>query len=244
MWFKQISVIILLISSTFGWNLPVSNDDVEENNFPNNTIPLYYEVELETKLHEDSMVEFGGTVRLKVRVMEQSSTITLHHHELTILKIDFFRENGVSLQSNVSFTMHETGFLEINPRLPVAEGLTIFIVISYTGSLRTDQAGFYRSFESETMKRNDRLLSMHQLESVDATHAFPNYEKPELGTDCIFSVRHHKEYTLVTNLKVEEKLIEEDDEFVLTKFEEVSLTQTYLIVFLVSDFTFDDTKRL
>lgn len=253
MWIKSLSLILFLATSAwslkppadFGvgisddFSLLAENDDDEFiYRLPNNTVPLYYEVNLDTDIH---LGEFGfkGFVRIQIRVLENSPSITLHHRQLTITKIDLKTENGANRQSNVPHEYDEiTEFLEIKPRLPLSANAIFWVEITYNGTLRGDQAGFYRSsYKDESA--NNHWLAVTQFESTDARHAFPCYDEPGIRSIFKISIKHDKSYSAIANMPVEDEIPEEEN-YVTTVFEETPPVQSYLIAFLVSDFEYEE----
>lgn len=113
---------------------------------PNDTIPTKYEVAIVTNVHSGDF-NFSGTVRIVVDILQDTKSITLHQRQLTIYSIEL-TDNQSS-----SFDLHPyeydtlTEFLKITPlnNVTLAKGKTFFLKIEYTGVLREDQKGFYRS---------------------------------------------------------------------------------------------------
>lgn len=115
---------------------------------PNNTRPISYDVDLTTHIHTQTDFNFTGKVAIRISVIESSNTITLHQRQLTIGAYDLTLAsapqtkiplNDVSYNAEtefLSFTL-TTGNLVVNSEY--------ILTISYSGILRTDQAGFYRS---------------------------------------------------------------------------------------------------
>lgn len=138
----------------------------------NSTVPIRYDIWLSTEIHKGEF-DFEGRVTIEIRVIENTSNITLHYRQLTIVNVDLLSSAGSAIQSNVPTTSHDdVEFLIINPTQELIAGQNYSVVISYLGVLRDDDAGFYRS--SYTDDQGQRVwLATTQFESTDARHGFP-----------------------------------------------------------------------
>jgi aminopeptidase N len=209
---------------------------------PNNTTPLHYDLSITTDIHRGEF-EFSGEVRIRVRAIEQTSVITLHHRYLTIFNVTFLRGTGGTLQQNVPFTYNETTeFLELTPRLPLSANSEIWIVINFLGILRNDEAGFYRSSYTNVSGVR-KWLAVTQFESTDARHGFPCFDEPALRSTYSITIRHHYTYNAVSNMPVKSSERESASDYVITSFETTPLVHSYLIAYMVSDFQFYEDER-
>lgn len=138
---------------------------------PNTTVPLHYDIWLSTNIHEASF-DFDGKVTIQIRAQENTSEITVHARQLSIVEINLYNSNRVLIQSEVGYNrVSVQEFLVILPDTPLQPGLEYFVEITYKGILRIDDAGFYRS--SYTDAGSTKWLATTQFESTDARHAFP-----------------------------------------------------------------------
>lgn len=113
---------------------------------PNNTRPEFYEVQLVTFIDRGEF-NFSGTVRIDVRVLEESKTITLHARRLTIDSVQLSDSYGNPIEDDVTFAYDVTKeFLTISTgKTMLQRGEKYLLKIFYIGELRTDLGGFYRS---------------------------------------------------------------------------------------------------
>lgn len=139
---------------------------------PNNTKPVYYDIKLETAIHEGNFT-FTGYVDIQINVIEETDVITLHYRQLTISDVQLWDEDTMTSPAYDYFTTREDQeFLVINLSETLKPGETYHVVIDYVGTLRNDDAGFYRSsYFNEAGK--EVWLATTQFESTDARHAFP-----------------------------------------------------------------------
>lgn len=139
---------------------------------PNTTIPVHYDISLSTEIHNGTF-DFDGRVKIEIRVVENTSNITLHYRQLTIVNVDLLDSAQQLIQRDVPTTFQEDlEFMIITPTQPLIAGQTYVVDINYNGILRNDDAGFYRS--SYTNERGEQVwLATTQFESTDARHGFP-----------------------------------------------------------------------
>lgn len=122
-------------------------DDEPSYRLPNNTYPEEYDISLVTRIHAGDFA-FSGVVRISITTFENvSSSIVLHHRQLAIGNIKLWTTNANPVEVPVGAYSYvlQTELLTI----PVTNGLSAntkyTLVIEYTGELRLDNGGFYRS---------------------------------------------------------------------------------------------------
>lgn len=128
---------------------------------PNVTRPEAYNVQLSTNIH-NSTFNFEGTVEIDIVVLQPTPVITLHQRQLTISNI--MLSNLPSTGTNIPLSTHYYDPISEFVSIPLASGtLTVGgrfrLSITYTGTLRSDEAGFYRSsYVAEDGTRRSCLL--------------------------------------------------------------------------------------
>lgn len=143
-----------------------------EYRLPNDTKPIHYDIWLTTDVHRGEF-EFSGQVTILIDALVNTNQITLHHRDIEISNVNLMSETGVPIQSNVPFTsVPATEFLVITPTAQLIALSKYQVQITYSGSLRDDNAGFYHS--SYVNPAGETVwLATTQFESTDARHAFP-----------------------------------------------------------------------
>ncbi|KAG4071567.1 hypothetical protein HA402_011721 [Bradysia odoriphaga] len=210
---------------------------------PNDTIPFRYDVWLSTAIHEGNFT-FDGRVRIQIQIIVNTPNITLHSRQLTITGVTLLDAEQAPIEENVSYGRREVQeFLDIQPSQSLVSGTIYWVEITYFGTLRTDDAGFYRS--SYTNSAGERVwLATTQFESTDARHAFPCYDEPAIRATYSIEIRHDASYNAISNTPVIARTPEDGTNFVTTRFEEIISVHSYLIAFKVSDFDFvEDSTR-
>lgn len=139
---------------------------------PNNTLPIRYDVWLSTEIHRGEFA-FSGRVTIQILVLQNTNSITLHYRQLTITNVNLASVSGQVIQAQVPYRlMEDVEFLVITPSEQLNINQLYVVEITYTSSLRDDDAGFYRSSYLDAQGQ-PRWLATTQFESTDARHAFP-----------------------------------------------------------------------
>lgn len=222
-------------------------DDVDGKDYrlPNNTIPINYNIQLETNVHKGDFA-FTGKVRIHIKVVEASKTITLQTRQVTLINIRIMSSDMTVLTEKATYKETiDTEFLIINtPDLVVNQ--EVYVEIDYTATLRDDEAGFYRS-SYKNLAGQTVWLGVTQFEQTDARHAFPCFDEPGIRATFDVQIKHDKSYNAVSNTKSKGRVTVPGTDYVTTSFERTLPMQTYLVAFLVSDFTYvennDETLR-
>ena len=219
--------------------------DGKEYRLPNNTYPINYNIQLETNVHKGDFA-FNGKVRIHIKVVNASKTITLQTRQITLINIKLMNIDMSILTANATYTETiDTEFLIIDtPDLMVDQEL--YVEIDYTAILRDDEAGFYRS-SYKNLAGQTVWLAVTQFEQTDARHAFPCFDEPGIRATYDVQIKHDKSYNAVGNTKSKGRVTVAGTNYVTTSFERTLPMQTYLVAFLVSDFTYiennDETLR-
>lgn len=211
------------------------DSDNKDYRLPNDTIPLSYNIFLTTDVHRGEAA-FSGKVRITLQAVEATSEITLHYRQITIEKIDLFHAVPDLIEENIQPKfVADVEFLKIPLKAPLTIGASYNLDISYTGSLRDDNMGFYKS-SYKTSDDQTRFIATTQFEQTDARHAFPCYDEPQIRAKFTISIRHDNSYTAISNFPTASSDPDEGN-YVITKFQETLPVQSYLIAFVISDFT-------
>jgi aminopeptidase N len=214
-------------------------DDVDGKDYrlPNNTKPIRYDVSLKTDVNRGETA-FTGTVRIRIEAVENSNTITLHSRQLTIDTIEVFANPDTTpiLVPSTSNYVDDVEFLVITASSQMVANQQYLVVITYHGLLRDDNMGFYRSSYKDQDGKTVWLATT-QFEQTDARHAFPCYDEPQIRTPFGIEIKHDVSYRAISNMPTTSRTPEVGTSYVTTKFMDTLPVQTYLVAFVVSDFT-------
>ncbi|XP_012252261.2 uncharacterized protein LOC105683883 [Athalia rosae] len=200
---------------------------------PTTIYPSRYEVHLFPHLVEGNFT-FDGTVRIFANVVKPTNEVVLQYNEITVhsLSVDVSPETAEILSTSYDQTTHKYTIL-LSAILPAGTSITIHI--TYVGTLNDDMEGFYRSSyvneDGET-----RWLAATQFESTYARQAFPCFDEPSFKAKFIINLRRPSNYTSVSNMPLANSSVPQDG-YVWDTFEESVSMSSYLVAFLVSDFS-------
>jgi aminopeptidase N len=112
---------------------------------PNDTIPIRYDIQLTTRVDEGNF-DFTGNVKINLRIVTQTNTITIHSKQLTILSTELRNSVGGVIGTQPATLDPVTEFLTVQTLVgQLAAGQEYVLEINYNGILRQDDQGFYRS---------------------------------------------------------------------------------------------------
>ncbi len=161
--------VIVGIGELIGVMGVATNNEVTSFRLPNDTIPLGYYVSLVTNIHDRGNASFSGKVRITIKVVEETSTITLNNGQHMITRIDLFNFTEALiepqlLEENIVPFFHDAFELV---QIPTSTILTIgqqyIVEISFNNTLRDNETGFYRSSYNNTLNET-RWLATTQFE--------------------------------------------------------------------------------
>ncbi|EAT35030.1 AAEL012783-PA [Aedes aegypti] len=249
MW--KAAILILSVTSAVWSGVPLERQNLPSTprqevpvsgyRLPNNTIPLRYNVELTTHVHDHqspNQFDFNGKVTIWLRVLEENvQNITLHYRQITVTHVKLTdATNTVLVNDDSSFTTDVTyEFLVILAPSILRIG-DYSLELEYHGELRTDNGGFYRSSYTDA-RGNTRWIATTQFESTDARHAFPCYDEPGTRAPIGLKLTHGNAYHAISNMPIKSSL-PWNATYTVTEFEDTLAMQTYLLAFVVSDFAF------
>ena len=145
-----------------------AEEEINSYRLPNDSIPLRYDIFLSTDI-DKAEFQFSGRVKIHIQILEPTQLITLHYRQISVSQINFFNVDGTLRQSNLEFDYISTyEFLKISLPLIMNQNDELVLEIFYSGTLRQDNLGLYRSsyLNEET---NDRVwLATTQFSMTEA----------------------------------------------------------------------------
>jgi aminopeptidase N len=161
-----VAVVITVISAVPHKSFDSDNvelDDIkpfsDDGRLPKDVVPVHYDLQLTTNVHNNGNRAITGFVKILVKILTETNRIVLHNRGLNINYVNLLTENGAnSIQVNYT-TDSSRDFLiivPVNAQVVLPAGNEFYIEIKFTGNLRTDMGGFYRSLyyvKGETLPR-------------------------------------------------------------------------------------------
>lgn len=111
---------------------------------PNNSFPDNYDLFLNIKDFDNNILEFDGSLKLVVEILENSENLTLHSHStLQILQLKLIA-NNVEIPTTLDYD-RDRDFLIIKTSQTLLKGRLIRLEILYSGRILSNtRAGIYR----------------------------------------------------------------------------------------------------
>lgn len=122
--------------------------DVISYRLPNNTQPIAYMVDLDFGNFHQGVLDFNGTVKMSIKIVKNTNTITLHSsvsiiHEVLLSASAF----GDTIIQHTRQIDNIREFLIIETVDEMTVGMTVFLTVKYTARLTSSIAGpFLKSY--------------------------------------------------------------------------------------------------
>jgi puromycin-sensitive aminopeptidase len=191
-------------------------------------LPESYELVLRIDPNEE---EFHGQVGITVTARESTGAFELNSVDLEITSSYLETASG---QSPVAVSYRpENEIVELEPATPLAQGEQAHLSIGFTGRLRSDLSGLYRSVyvAPDGSKKN---IATTQFESTGARKAFPCFDEPDMKATFNITLEVPEGLMAISNYPIvsREAL---GDGFERISFESTMKMSTYLLAFIVGD---------
>ncbi|XP_063992263.1 aminopeptidase N-like [Diachasmimorpha longicaudata] len=239
---KALSLLVLIISAVRQSSscTPTTSEnplitEVDEYRLPNNTLPRLYTLNLEPHI-DDEQFSFDGTSNIIFEVLDPTWNVTLHASIL--IRIDetyttLVHSNGtIEKPISQSYNVHLEFFnLQFSDLLDLG---------NYTIKLKWkghpgDKIGLYRTAEEDKEGKIEYMLANH-FEPSTARAAFPCWDEPALKAEFEISLKHHPNYTALSNMPITEETTTDDGK-VLTSFQRTPVMSTYLVTCILAPYT-------
>ena len=213
------------------------DDDDLNYRLPNNSRPIRYDLWLKTDVDKNNF-DFSGRVKIHIKILEPTQQITLHARQLTIDNVDLLNTDNTLRQANLVHNYDEVlEFLIISLPSQLTVDDELILDITYQGILREDGSGFYRaSYRDEN--DNQVWFATTQFEMTDARHAMPCYDEPGIRAVYGLEIQHDQSLNAISNMPISTRDLVQGTNYVTSKFQETVVMQSYLLAFIISDYTY------
>ncbi|XP_053690821.1 aminopeptidase N-like [Sabethes cyaneus] len=250
----QLTLLCLTVSAAIAERFPVEiaqfdavataqhaiRQDVDESyRLPTETVPSHYTINLWTEVHEGK-VDFHGSVKIVLKVVETTDTITVHNRGLSITFaiLERIEEDSFSIVEEPTWSLDVQRELLIFQFTSPLELGNYELTITYNGRLQTSTStGFFRKLYREE-NNVQRYIASTQFQPTYARMAFPCYDEPSLKATFTVSITHHSSYNAVSNMPLDGEPVPdiENPDFVTTHFQPTQIMSTYLLAFAITNF--------
>lgn len=212
-----------------------AEDDVINYRLSGDVVPSHYQVTLTP--HLDNWT-FDGHVIIHVQAKVASlQAITLHANILDIKTVKVYLPAAPTddLYAGMSTTYEQTTHkLTIPVNRNLVTDTTYYIEIEYSGEMRDDMAGFYRSTYMENGV--EKRLGSTQFQTTSARRAFPCFDEPKYKATFDLSFVRSGQYSTIANTKLRTTIDNRPDGLFQDVYETTPVMSTYLIAFIVSEY--------
>ncbi|XP_023311613.1 aminopeptidase N-like [Anoplophora glabripennis] len=235
------TLLLLLASLCIGSVLAVPtvrDDEPEENYKLDQAFKLTsYDLALTVpkEAFTDKGTEYTGKVTIIFSFTEIKEYITLHAHSdfIGITNVNF---NNYDLEDEDYSLDNVTNILKVKAVNGVSIDRSYQLIIEFTGRLSTeDMYGFYKSTYVDG--EETKYLVTTQFEPTHARKAFPCFDEPSFKATFTLSITYPSTQNALFNTKELDTTTDKDAGTKTTNFAATPVMSTYLVAFIVSEFT-------
>lgn len=189
-----------------------------------------YTIELTVDIDTFSVT---GKSKINLNIEEETSYVIIHTKSMTIFTFNVIQNgNDVAVKSNFTYNENDFYILSLKNRLSVG---TAILMMTYSYTMGENLVGFYRSSYKDSSGTTHWIGTTH-FEPTDARRAFPCFDEPALKANFTISITHSSSLNAHSNMPVA-SVSEPDQGVVTTSFATSVKMSSYLVAFVVSDFT-------
>ncbi|XP_050079204.1 glutamyl aminopeptidase-like [Anopheles maculipalpis] len=205
---------------------------------PNHTVPLHYDLHLEVTGLGLGDYSYRGNVSIRIAIARDTDQIVLHNLGNALGTISVRRcRDGVQIPHQVLETDESSELLHIRTDrvLDRVDDKVIQLVIEFNNTLGEDHMGFYRT-QYRGPKRVPMAVATTHFQPSYARMAFPCFDEPGLKSTFDITIVSNASHLVASNAPIEtiSWLL---DGYKVVRFERTPPMQTYLVSFLIADFT-------
>uniref|UniRef100_A0A8C1WPG0 Aminopeptidase n=1 Tax=Cyprinus carpio TaxID=7962 RepID=A0A8C1WPG0_CYPCA len=228
-----------------------SNEPWDKYRLPDTLSPQYYNVTLWPRLvkNANGMYIFTGISGVMFTCEKKTDLILIHSNKLnlTVFKGHHAKLTGLSGVTapaiKTTWFQSETQYLVIQLEGKLKPGKDYWLYTEFIGELADDLEGFYRSEYMENGEK--KIIAITQMQATYARKAFPCFDEPGMKAVFHITLIHDRGTTALSNRPISNQnknVIIDGMAITRTIFGPTKRMSTYLIAFVVSDFTYIDAK--
>ncbi|KAK5873553.1 hypothetical protein PBY51_018587 [Eleginops maclovinus] len=213
---------------------------------PASLAPVSYNVTLRPRLKRgtNGLYIFSGDSSVVFRCVKETDLIIIHSNKLNLTSFDGFLVklrglNGATAPGlKKTWPVIPTQYLVVQLSSPLKAGSSYELFTDFVGELADDLGGFYRSVYFEDGV--EKVLATTQMQPTDARKAFPCFDEPAMKAVFHMTLIHPRDTVALSNSLSYEpvNVTLEGEHWTMTSFEPTEIMSTYLLAFVVCEFTF------
>ncbi|KAJ8959943.1 hypothetical protein NQ314_006146 [Rhamnusium bicolor] len=221
----------------FDDSIDINESTLPEFRLSRNFRPFHYEIHLIVP-HEaftPSGTNFTGTAVIHFNVHRATNEIRLHASAENI-DVQSIQLNGAFLSTDNYSVNSTTDILTISLENDLEAGTLYMARFQYNGIFGSNNRGFYKSsyLDAEGIRR---YLVTTQFEPPHARRAFPCFDEPQYKATFQILITHPIDLIATSNTIGSTVQSDLPNNLTTTQFRLTPITASYLIAFVVSDFT-------
>ncbi|XP_078666409.1 aminopeptidase Ey-like [Branchiostoma floridae x Branchiostoma belcheri] len=230
-----VAVTIALLVSRAKQDTP-TGDPWLGSRLPSSLVPVHYQVELQPNL---DTFTFIGSEHITIQCLESTDYILLNSRLLNITdgSVSLETATGETVGVKRWFLYPENEFFVVQAVRNLQRGENYVLSVSFSGVLRDDLRGFYRSSYLDHLTGETRHLATTQFSAIDARKAFPCFDEPAMKATFDVTLVHQSEYTALSNMPIRQSEMRQDG-WTADHFDTTVRMSSYLVAFVISNFTY------
>ncbi|XP_050519995.1 uncharacterized protein LOC126893642 [Daktulosphaira vitifoliae] len=216
----------------YNYESPLNKEEMVEFRLPTNVLPKSYVLNIEPNFEDFT---FRGSVNIIVNIKDDVKQIKLNAKDLNITNISVSSINANSVQ-DIKYQYvprDEQLIISKDHGLDFHANVEHSIMINYTGPLRNDMTGFYKSSYLQDGKK--KWIAVTQFEPTYARRAFPCFDEPAMKAKFKVSIKRKVDQIALSNTPINERTKDEKGMFT-DHFEQTPLMSPYLLAMFVGEF--------
>uniref|UniRef100_A0A672T0K2 Aminopeptidase n=1 Tax=Sinocyclocheilus grahami TaxID=75366 RepID=A0A672T0K2_SINGR len=212
-----------------------SNEAWDKYRLPDALLPEYYNVTLWPRLvpDEEGMYIFTGKSGVVFTCLKETNLILIHSNELNFTLTSEMHHakltglGGTSAPAILeTWFQTQTQFMVIQLKRKLQVGKSYWLYTEFHGELSDNLGGFYRSEYTENDVK--KVVATTQMQPTAARNVFPCFDEPSMKAVFHLTLLHPPGTVALSN---------DNQEVLQTRFEPTEKMSTYLLAFVVSEFT-------
>uniref|UniRef100_A0A672SZ17 Aminopeptidase n=1 Tax=Sinocyclocheilus grahami TaxID=75366 RepID=A0A672SZ17_SINGR len=218
-----------------------SNEAWDKYRLPDALLPEYYNVTLWPRLvpDEEGMYIFTGKSGVVFTCLKETNLILIHSNELNFTLTSEMHHakltglGGTSAPAILeTWFQTQTQFMVIQLKRKLQVGKSYWLYTEFHGELSDNLGGFYRSEYTENDVK--KVVATTQMQPTAARNVFPCFDEPSMKAVFHLTLLHPPGTVALSNgMELENIVIS----VLQTRFEPTEKMSTYLLAFVVSEFT-------
>ncbi|XP_030374192.1 aminopeptidase N-like [Scaptodrosophila lebanonensis] len=211
---------------------------------PHSVQPLHYTLRVLTHLEDARRLSFTGDVQIKLRVLQETTNITLHassmlkiadnHTRLQHCSGSGDKKGFIGIKNVERYKKHDYYIIHLVKPLQAA---FYVIKLQFWAPLNRNLFGYYVSSYKDMETNETSYISVTQFEPADARCAFPCFDEPHFKATFDIILGHPSDFNALSNMPLTEKIpICGRPNWYWSKFQQTVPMSTYLVAYSINNF--------